>query len=732
VKLRLALGAVVALTFSSSLPAAEWPSWRGPGQDGVSAETGLVSTWAKTGENLLWRVGLTSRSTPAVFDGRVCTNGRTGEGDLRQEWVACFDAATGAKLWEHAFNVYHTAVPWNRVGWASVTGDPETGNLFVQGVGGTFLAFDRAGKIVWQRALVEEFGFFSGFGGRTQTPLVDEDRVIVPFVSGSWGDWGPPRHRLFAFDKRSGELQWVATPSNAPEDLNSQSTPAVVIVDGRRLLVAGYSDGWLYAVDARTGEKAWGFQVSKRSLNTSPVVAPDGTVYIAHSEENLDSAEMGRLVAIDPRGSGDVTKTHEKWRASIEAGFSSPAYANGKLYILDNSANLYQVDGGSGAIDWTLDLGTVGKASPVIADGKIWVTEVNGRFHIVEPGATAGKSLDVEHLTMPDGRDAEIYGSAAIGYGRVYFTSEEGLYCLGDKTKVAKVQPGPKTAPGPAQEPAAADAAVAKLLVVPAEVMLAPGGTARFRVLAFDAKSRPLGVREGTWSLEGLAAQVDAKGGLTVDAAKGTQQGKVKAAVGEVSATARVRVVAGPPLNEDFEAVALKGRPAYFLSGAVRFEVADLEGNKVLAKGPAPEGIHRHRTFLGLPTWSGYTIQADLMGVKTGRKVPDVGLINSGYTADLMGAQQQIQIRSWESELRATQNLPFAWETGVWYTMKLRVDQKGGKSVVQVKVWRKAESEPAEWTLVAEDPLPIPQGSPGLYGFTPSLAYYDNVQVTRN
>lgn len=725
------LGCGLALAVSAS--AGEWPGWRGPTQNGVSPETGLVATWSKAGTNLLWRNSLASRSTPAVFDGRACTNGRVGEGDLRQEFAACFDAATGKKIWEHRFNVYHTAVPWNRVGWASVTGDPETGYLYVQGVGGTFLVLDRAGKVVWEKNLVEEFGFASGFGGRTQTPMIDEGRVIVPFVSASWGELAPPRHRLFAFDKKSGDLLWVSTPSSPPEDLNSQSTPAVVIVEGRRLLVAGYSDGWVYAVDARTGEKVWGFQLSKRSLNTSPVVGSDGTIYIAHSEENLDSEEMGRMVAIDPKGSGDITKTHEKWRTHIEAGFSSPAFADGKVYIVDNSANLYQVNATHGTIEWTFDLGTVGKASPVVADGKIYVTEVNGHLHIIEPGASAAKGLAVEEVNMPDGRYAEVYGSVAIAYGRIYFTSEEGLYALGDPKKVPKVESGPKVAPGPAQEPAPADAVATKLLVVPAEVLLQPNQTATFKVFGFDAKGRALGELTATWSLEGLSGTVSEAGLLKPDSAKGMQIGKVTAKIGELVASARVRVFAPPALNETFESTAVKGRPGYFLGGLARFEVAELEpGVKVLSKGPSPEGVHRHRTFLGPKTWSEYTIQADMQGVKVGRKVPDMGLINSGYTADLMGAQGQIQIRSWESELRATTNTPFVYEPGVWYTMKLKVSQVKAKSLVEVKVWKRGEAEPEKWTATAEDPLPISAGGPGIYGFSPSPIYYDNVIVTPN
>ena len=84
----------------AALPAAqagEWTHWRGPDHNGVAEASGLVATWAKTGENLIWRADFTGRSTPVVFDGRVCATGRHGEGIDRLETAACWNAETGAK-----------------------------------------------------------------------------------------------------------------------------------------------------------------------------------------------------------------------------------------------------------------------------------------------------------------------------------------------------------------------------------------------------------------------------------------------------------------------------------------------------------------------------------------------------------------------------------------------------------------------------------------------------------
>lgn len=727
-RLLLVAGALAA----GPLSGAEWPAWRGPGQDGVSPETGLVSKWSPTGENLVWKADLIGRSTPVVFDGRVCANGRTGDGITKQEYVACWDAGSGKKLWEHYLDVYLSTVPFNRVGWASVVGDPETGNLYVPGVGGLLVAFDRAGKIVWKRALAEELGFYSGFGGRTHTPMIDEDRLILSFVNTGWGEQGPPRNRTFAFDKRTGALLWVSTPGGNPYDLNTQTTPVAAVINGQRLLIEGNVDGWVYAIKARTGEKVWGFQLTKNAINTT--VAVNGTtVYAAHSEENPDtSALMGRVVAIDATGTGDVTKTHERWRYDgLGDGFPSPLYHDGRLYVVDNSANLFALDAATGKELWRHKLGTVGKGSPVWADGKIYVTETNGRFHILRPKADGVEVLDMDELSVKDAngtRYAEIYGSPAVAYGRVYFTSEAGIYCLGDKSKPFRVT---RDKPAPLAGEAAAGGAAAVLQVVPAEVLIRPGETARFEVRAFDAQGRSVPV-SGTpeWSLQGLAGKVEG-GAFTAEAGR-PQAGKVAAKLGGLEAAARVRVIPPLPWSYDFETVEVGKTPPWWIGAGTKFPVKEMDGGKVLSKPPVAVGLDRSDVFLGPATLANYTIQADLRGAVKGRRRPDVGLVNSGYTLDLMGAHQRVQVRAWPSELRLEKSVDFKWDPDVWYTMKFRVDQQGDKALLRGKVWPTGQPEPAEWTITAEDPKPVRQGSPGIYGYSAAEVYYDNLKVMEN
>jgi outer membrane protein assembly factor BamB len=726
---KLAFSILLALV-ASSASGEEWTSWRGARQNGVSTEKGLPDTWdPAAGESVVWRRDFIGRSTPVVMDGRVYVNGRVGEGVDRQSVLAAFDAGTGEPVWERRFTLHLTTVPFNRVGWAAPTGDPETGYVYEQLVSGVLLCLDRDGKTVWSRSLKEEYGRYEGYGGRTASPLIDEDRVVVSMISSSWGPLGPPRHRYYAFDKKTGDPIWISTPSQEVYDLNTQSSPVVAVIGGQRLILAGAADGRLYALQARTGKKVWEFWLSKNALNVTPVVEGD-IVYMAHSEENIDEATQGRVVAIDGTGSGDVTKTHERWRVNrLESGFPSPLLHDGTLYVVDNSANLFALDARTGEEQWELSLGTVGKGSPAWADGDLYVTEENGHFMIVRPSEEGGEILARHQLRMPEGRYAEVYGSPAIAYGRVYFTTEEGIYALGDEGTPFQVT---KTAPIELPAEGAAESRAATLLVTPAEVALAPGKSAEFRVAAFDAKGRPLasaGSRvDATWEAKGVQGTLE-NGRLTVPADSRFQAGTVVAKAGDLSAEARVRVFPPLPWKEDFES----GKRAWWIGGG-RFDVRDdaAAGGKVLVKPVAESGLLRSSLILGAPWYGDYTIQADVKGLQNGRRRSDAGVIANGYILELMGNHQRLELRHWEAMLRVDEKVKFPWEVDRWYTMKLQVATGDKEAVVRGKVWPKGEPEPDAWTVEAVDPHPIQTGSPGLTGYSPAELFFDNVTITGN
>jgi hypothetical protein len=142
--------------------------------------------------------------------------------------------------------------------------------------------------------------------------------------------------------------------------------------------------------------------------------------YVCHSEENIDSSVLGRVVCIDASKRGDVTKDGEVWRSDRRtAGYASPAIANGRLYVVTNSANMICLDAKTGKPHWEYTLGRVMKGSPAVtADGIIYAGTVNGRFLILEDANDHCELLDLELFTADDKSVVEINGAPAISNGR--------------------------------------------------------------------------------------------------------------------------------------------------------------------------------------------------------------------------------------------------------------------------------------------------------------------------
>jgi outer membrane protein assembly factor BamB len=165
--------------------------------------------------------------------GRVYLMNTIGSGPTLRERVMALDADTGKPVWEYAYNVFLSDVPPHRAAWASPAGDLETGNIYTFGVGGMLHAFDKNGKVMWSRSLTEEVGLVTTHGGRTVSPVVEGDLVIVSGVTTGWGELARAGHRFMAYDKRTGAPVWISSPGGRPFD-TTYSPPVVADVEGTR------------------------------------------------------------------------------------------------------------------------------------------------------------------------------------------------------------------------------------------------------------------------------------------------------------------------------------------------------------------------------------------------------------------------------------------------------------------------------------------------------------------
>jgi outer membrane protein assembly factor BamB len=718
-----AVAAVAIVATTTLIQADSWPEWRGPSRDGRSTETGLPSSWSPKGENLAWRIPIGARSAPVAFGDRVYVLTVT-EGDVAttQERLVAIDAESGKVVWEKRFSIYLSDVPQHRSAWASPAVDPETGNIYVFTVGAQLFAVAPDGKILWDRSMPEDYGAVTTHGGRTTSPIIHGDKVILNTLLLAWGDLNRPGNRYMAFDKRTGETIWISSPQARHYDTN-YSTPIVVDLDGVPAIIVGGTDGSFHALKVNTGEPIWRVDVSKRAILNSALFR-DGIAYITHGEENLGTTQMGMVAALDARGRGDLKEDAFKWKTlGFLPTFASPVMDNERLYTVDNGAIVGAFDLKTGAELWTRSLGTLQKGSPVLADNKLYIGTENGKFYILRPSATGVEVLDEDVLGTPENPEP-IVASPIVSDGRVYVTSMEAMYAIGKRqpTKPAAAKPQAASASGPA----------AFVQVFPYDVLLTPGSKQAFKLRLYDAKG--VLIREekpaaATWATDQLAGTVGTDGVYV--AAKENSAGFIKATVGGVTGQARVRVVTPLPWTYDFESPKGEGPPAWWTGAPGKVFQRTVEGVGNVLVRPRDETVGRRaKVLMGSADLKGYTIEADVRATEARRQRGDIGVINQRYALVLFGNGQRLELQPWQAADEMTERVAFKWDANKWYRMKLRVDNRpDGTALVRGKVWATGEPEPEAWTIEKTDKIAHVEGSPGIYGDGISEIYFDNISV---
>ncbi|MGI9177332.1 MAG: PQQ-binding-like beta-propeller repeat protein [Pirellulales bacterium] len=776
--IRLLAVAAVAVVFAAgpTTPACgrDWPDWRGPDQNRYYDGPPLVTSFdPEASTNVLWKHDDAGGiSTPVIMGGKLFTLVRHMPGTQEEaEKVLCLDAATGKKLWENVFNVYLSDVPAERVGWSAVVADPDTNTVFAHGVCGIFTAIDAVtGQTKWQRSLHEEFGFLSTYGGRTNIPVVFEDLVIASAVVTGWGDTSVPAHRFLGLDKATGVVRWMNGTTERPED-TTYSTPSLANLGGEAALVFGSSDGSVWNFQPRTGKAVWNFKLSRRGLNVSPLVVGED-VLMSQAEENLDNTSMGSVTRFKGVGSGDITATNAVWqRKGAMDGRSMPVVLGDRVYFVDDGAKVFAFDQATGEpVGKPVKLlGTIVRGSPLVAEGKLYVCSTSG-WHVLEPTKDGLKFVNRMRLDEDD----EVTASPIAWNGLVFLTTGARLYCLGDAPP-APIEVQPKaTAPqqvsldtkGPA-------GALAWIQVVPAEAQIAAGATLPLKVRLYDAAGRF--VKESAAEFSTTSGTVAADGTFTAAADKHAAA-IVTAKVGGLEGKARIRSMPPLPWTFDFDDTPLaadpktgvvKGEPPLpWVGMRYRHVVREVDGSKCLVKiTTIPKGT-RSQGWIGPIGLHDYVIRADVRARETGvekpgspasdtpkgaatdadafaqkfgnpaalekARMPDIGLVAQRYTLDMMGASQQLQLRSWPPQVAThfSKTIPFAWEAGRWYTMKLEARTKDGTAVLRGKVWPRGEAEPEAWTIEGEHEAGNLRGSPGFFGNSKdSEIYIDNVSV---
>lgn len=344
----------------------DWPCFRGPEQDGISRETGILKRWPRGGLETVWRIELGAGfSSFAAVGERLYTMAERSGG---QE-ALCLDAKSGKVLWSHPLE----GAFMERQGGDGPRATPavKDGRVFVLGAKGTLAALDaREGKPVWSKNVLADFNAKNITWGLSASPLLDDDRVVV--VVG--GKEGP----VVAFSQESGEVAW-RSGSDGHGDLAGYSTPLSIVHGGRRQIVVLLGRS-VASFDAGTGQLLWSHPWrTSYDVNAAAPIHQEGRLFI--------SSGYNEGCALLELPAGDGGKPREVWRSKVLRNkFSSCVLKDGHLYGFDEN-RLKCVEFLTGRERWKVS--GLGHGTLLLADGHLIVLSDSGDLALA-PATPAG------------------------------------------------------------------------------------------------------------------------------------------------------------------------------------------------------------------------------------------------------------------------------------------------------------------------------------------------------
>ena len=311
-----------------------------------------------------------------------------------------------------------TDAPFHRLGWSNPVGDPATGRVYGMGTQCMLTCMDgTSGAVVWQRQMTEEFGLISTFGGRTSSPAIDEDQVFIAGVSFGWGNHAGGQHRIFALNKNTGELNWSAGTGGIPVDA-PYNTPVIAVINGEKLVIFAAGDGGIHAFQARTGKKVWSFKGSKHGMNSSVVVHGDHVFASWDPRIILTAPSSAGWFAWTARLSSTARPKKSGVRMASKRAFLRRQSLMARCMSRPTMRWFMRWMNKPEAIKYKHGFGTIGKASLVYGDGKLYYPEANGRMWILRPRAKNSTVLSHVDLEDKPGREYVIFGSVAVSNGQ--------------------------------------------------------------------------------------------------------------------------------------------------------------------------------------------------------------------------------------------------------------------------------------------------------------------------
>jgi outer membrane protein assembly factor BamB len=407
-----------------TLSAENWPQWRGPAMNGISAEKGLPVKWSIE-ENIAWKVPMPGRSgsTPIIWNDTIFLNIGTqdGAGDL-ELWA--LNRNDGKMLWKGPIaGGNHIERKQNMSSPSPVT-DGRT--VWVMTGVGVLKAFDFKGKELWARDIQKDYGKFGLNWGYASSPLLHEGDLYVQVLHGMKTD--DPSY-LLRINGKTGKTVWrQERPTNARhESPDSYTTPALLRYGKNTEIVITGGDV-VTGHDPATGKELWRMDGLNPQNNgayriiASPLVVAD--IVIAPTRERP-------MLAIKAGGRGDITNTHLLWSFNNGPDVPTPVSDGKLLYTVTDRGVAYALDLQSGKTVYGPERLKPDSysASPVLAEGKIYVTSENeGVTSVYKAGPTF-------ELISQNSLNDYCLSSPAMSDGQIFIRTTGHLWAIGNRQK---------------------------------------------------------------------------------------------------------------------------------------------------------------------------------------------------------------------------------------------------------------------------------------------------------
>lgn len=408
--------ASLAAIGTNSALAENWHCFRGPTHQGISHEKDVPIKWSRTA-NIVWIGPIPGEgwSSPIVFDDHVFVTTATDGG--ASFGVVCLDRRTGRMLWNKEVLRQKPGHKSPQNSYASSTPVTDGERVYLLASDGGLAAVSITGSVIWTN---RDFEYYSEHG-MAVSPILYEDLLVIPFDGSSPGPdktvgWQKPWDKavILALDKNTGKVRWKGQRGVSRI---AHVTPQVLRVNGQDQLVSSAGDV-VQGFDLATGKRIWTASNPGEGVVPSIVVG-DGLIFVTSGfgEPTIRAIRTG--------GKGDITQTHVAWESTEDVPkIPSMLYAKPFLYLITEYGVAKCLKAATGEVIWRKRLGAKYSASPVWADGRIYLLSEKGRTTVLQAG--------LEYRIISQNELGEkCCASPAISQKHIFIRTEHNLYCIG-------------------------------------------------------------------------------------------------------------------------------------------------------------------------------------------------------------------------------------------------------------------------------------------------------------